>query len=102
MSWRCSEQRLTNSEKTNKMENHKLRSVYFFGTPKQVAQINEHGYSIIRHVKGNVYEARVTNQDQFLEIAETFSVDSTIAEEEVDTTIAGVDFSEALRKLERL
>jgi len=84
------------------MENHKLRSVYFFGTPKQVAQLEEHGYSIIRHVKGNVYEARVTNQEQFLEIAETFSIDSTVSEDYVDKVIAGVDFSEALNKLTEL
>lgn len=87
-------------------QNHKLSSVYFIGTPKQVAQLNEHGYSIIRHLRHRVYEARVTDKQQFLNIAERFEVYTTMSEDtdnlEINSSIAGVDFSEVLDKLERL
>ena len=89
-------------------ENHKLRSVYFLATPKQVEQLIEHGYSIIRNVKHKVYEARVTNQQQFIRIAEEFDVHTTMSEDapvgniEIETTIAGVDFKGVLDKLDRL
>ena len=62
-------------------ENHKLRSVYFLATPKQVDQLIEHGYSIIRNVKHKVYEARVTDQQQFIRIAEEFDVHTTMSED---------------------
>ena len=89
-------------------ENHKLRSVYFLATPKQVDQLIEHGYSIIRNVKHKVYEARVTDQQQFIRIAEEFDVHTTMSEDapkgniEIETTIAGVDFKGVLDKLYNL
>jgi len=89
-------------------DNHKLRSVYFLATPKQVDQLIEHGYSIIRNVKHKVYEARVTDQQQFIRIAEEFDVHTTMSEDvpkgnlEIETTIAGVDFKGVLDKLDRL
>lgn len=87
-------------------QNHKLSSVYFIATPKQVAQLQEHGYSIIRHLRNKVYEARVTDQQQFLNAAERFEVYTTMTEDiehlEIASTIAGVDFKEVLNKLERL
>ena len=87
-------------------DNHKLRSVYFLATPKQVEQLIEHGYSIIRNVKHKVYEARVTNQHQFITIAEEFDVHTTMSEDapkgNLETTIAGVDFKGVLDKLDRL
>lgn len=63
-------------------ENHKLRSVYFVSTAAQLFQIKEHGYSIVRRVKNRVYEARVTDQEQFKAFLEDIGISGTLSEDE--------------------
>ena len=63
-------------------ENHKLRSVYFVSTAAQLIQIKEHGYSIVRRIRNKVYEARVTDQNQFKDFLEDIGISGTVSEDQ--------------------
>lgn len=63
-------------------ENHELRSVYFVSTAAQLFKIKEHGYSIVRRVKNRVYDARVTDQEQFKAFLENIGISGTLSEDE--------------------
>ena len=63
-------------------ENHKLRSVYFVGTAAQLIQMKEHGYTIVRRIRNRVYEARVTDQGQFIDYLDSIGIGSTMSDDE--------------------
>ena len=62
-------------------ENHKLRSVYFVGTAADIVQMKEHGYTIVRRIRNRVYEARVTDQGQFIAYLDSLGIGSTMSED---------------------
>jgi hypothetical protein len=59
------------------MNKNELHSVYIIAEPSDVRRLNVEGYTIIRHIKGWTYEARVTNKEQFKAIADRCGVDIT-------------------------